>query len=93
MLRGLCTPKWVKGQGASVRRFHWQDGHKRILLDEPVELEQNAKLIIQVLPKTDPEREAWLDLSKRRFAETFANGEDEYPLDLIKETNPDYEAR
>lgn len=62
-------------------RAHF-DG-KRILLDEPVELEQNAKLIIQVLPKTDHEREAWLDLSLRRFADAFADGEDEYPLDLV----------
>jgi hypothetical protein len=66
---------------------------ERILLDKPVQLERNAKLIVKVLPKPDSEREAWLDLSKKRFAETFANGEDEYSLDLIKETNPDYEAR
>jgi hypothetical protein len=28
-----------------------------------------------------------------RFADAFANGEDDYPLELIKETNPEYEAR
>jgi hypothetical protein len=66
---------------------------ERILLDEPFELEPNAKLIIQVLPKGDEEREQWLTLSKSRFADAFANGEDDYPLDLIKETNPEYEAR
>ena len=66
---------------------------ERILLDEPVELEPNAKLIIQVLPKNDPEREAWLGLSKTQLEAAFANGEDEYPLELIKENNPDYEAR
>lgn len=65
---------------------------ERILLDEPVELEPNAKLIIQVVPKTDPEREAWLGLSKAGLEAAFANGEDEYPLELIKENNPDYEA-
>ncbi len=66
---------------------------ERILLDEPVQLERDAKLMIKVLPKTDSEREAWLDLSKTRFPEAFANGEDEYPLELIKETDPHYEAR
>jgi hypothetical protein len=66
---------------------------ERILLDEPVELEPNAKLIIQVLPKGNDERDHWLNLSKGRFADAFANGEDDYPPDLIKETNPEYEAR
>jgi hypothetical protein len=66
---------------------------ERILLDEPVKLEPNARLIIQVLPKGDDDREEWLTLSKSRFADAFANGEDNYPLDLIKETNPEYEAK
>ena len=66
---------------------------ERILLDKPVELEPNAKLLIQVLPKTDHEREVWLGLAQRKFTDAFANGEDEYPLDLVKEINPDYEAR
>jgi hypothetical protein len=66
---------------------------ERILLDEPVELEPNARLLIKVLPKSDVERNAWLELSKNRLEEAFANGEDEYPLDLVKETNPEYEAR
>ena len=66
---------------------------ERILLDEPVELEPNARLIIKVLPKSDAEHDAWLKLSKNRLEEAFANGEDEYSLDLVKETNPEYEAR
>jgi hypothetical protein len=83
---GRCKMSPEKSMSDSIPAHF--DG-ERILLDEPVQLEPNAKLIIQVLPQTDPEREVWLDLSKRRFAETFANGEDEYSLDLIKETNPD----
>ena len=65
---------------------------ERILLDEPVELEPNTKLIIQVLPEDD-ERQQWLTLSKSSFADAFDNGEDAYPLDVVKETNPEYEAR
>jgi hypothetical protein len=72
-----------------LAHFHGE----RILLDEPFELEPNTKLIIQLLPKGDDEREQWLTLSKSRLADAFANGEDDYPLDLIKETNPEYEAR
>jgi hypothetical protein len=45
------------------------------------------------MSKSDPEREAWLGLSKATLDAAFANGEDEYPLELIKENNPDYEAR
>jgi len=62
---------------------------ERILLDEPVKLEPNARLIIKVLPKDDAKREQWLTLSKSRFADAFVNGEDDYPLELIKETNPE----
>ena len=66
---------------------------ENILLDEPVELEPNTKLLIQVLPNGDDEREQWLTLSKSRLGHAFTNGEDDYPADLIKETNPEYEAR
>jgi hypothetical protein len=37
---------------------------KHILLDEPVELEPNTKLLVTVLPK-DLEREEWLDLLRK----------------------------
>jgi hypothetical protein len=66
---------------------------ERILLDEPIDLEPNAKLIITVLPKSDAEREAWLQLSKSKLEDLFANGEDEYSLDLVRETNPEYKAK
>ena len=35
---------------------------ERILLDEPVELERNARLIVTVLPYSETERDAWLRL-------------------------------
>lgn len=61
---------------------------ERILLDEPFELEPNAKLIIQVLPKGDDEREQWLALSKGRLQDAFANGEEEYPVASIESPLP-----
>jgi hypothetical protein len=58
---------------------HFDGEH--ILLDEPVELEPNTKLLVTVLPK-DADREAWLELSKKRLAAAYANDEEEYSLDL-----------
>ena len=61
---------------------HFDGQH--ILLDEPVELEPNTKLLVTVLPK-DADREAWLQLSKKRLADAYSDDEDEYSLDLIKD--------
>jgi hypothetical protein len=66
---------------------------QQILLDEPCELEPNARLIVTVLPNHDSEREAWLRLSADRLSRAYGNNEEEYSLDLIKDPNPDYEGR
>ena len=69
---------------------HFDGEH--ILLDEAVELEPNIRLLVTVLPK-DTEGEAWVALSRKRLEPAYDNGEEEYPLDLIKEPNREYEAR
>ena len=66
---------------------------ERILLDEPVELERNARLLVTVLPQGEAERVAWLRLSATQFNAGYNGDADDYPLDLIKEMNPDYEGR
>lgn len=66
---------------------------ERILLDEPIELERNAKLIVTVLPKREEEHEAWLRLSEQMLADAYSEDEEEYPLDSIKEANPEYAGR
>jgi hypothetical protein len=66
---------------------------ERILLDEPVELEPNTRLIVTVLPNQDAERESWLRLSGKRLEDAYSIDEEEYSLDLIKEANPEYEGR
>ena len=66
---------------------------ERILLDEPVELERNTRLIVTILPNQDTERESWLGLSGRRLEDAYSEDEEEYSLDLIKEANPEYEGR
>lgn len=59
--------------------FRWE----HILLDEPVELEPNTKLLVTVLPK-DIEHEEWLVLSKKGLEAAYDNGEEDYSLDLVK---------
>jgi hypothetical protein len=65
---------------------------ERILLDEPIELEPNTKLIVTVLPKNDAEYQSWLRLSHQRLKDAYSD-EEEYPLDTIREANPEYEGR
>lgn len=66
---------------------------ERILLDEPVDLEPQARLIVTILPTHDAERDSWLRVSAARLADTYDGEGDEYALDSIKELNPDYEGR
>ena len=68
---------------------------ERICLDEPFELETDAKLIVTILPKqeSDNEHEAWLLLSGQRLEDAYGENEPEYSSDLLKEVNPNYEAR
>jgi len=68
---------------------HFDGEH--ILLDEAVELEPNAKLLVTVLPK-DVEGEAWLALSAKRLQAAYSAEEEEYPLNLIKQQNAEYES-
>ncbi|HEU4931273.1 MAG TPA: hypothetical protein VFT48_04295 [Pyrinomonadaceae bacterium] len=63
---------------------HFDGQH--ILLDEAVELEPNTKLLVTVLPK-DADVEVWRALSAKRLEDAYAEEEEEYPLDLIKEAN------
>jgi hypothetical protein len=69
---------------------------KQILLDEPFALQPNTKLIVTVLPEIsddDEERRDFLALSRQGFERAFGDDEPEYPLSLLKEINPHYEAR
>jgi hypothetical protein len=66
---------------------------ERILLDEPIELEPNTKLIVTVLPKNDAEYQSWLRLSNQKLEDAYGEDEKEYPLDSIREANPEYEGR
>ena len=64
---------------------------KHILLDEPVELEPNTKLIVTVLGKHDAEHDSWLSLSESGLENAYGINEEEYSLDCIREANPEYD--
>lgn len=85
---------------AKILRAHF-DGHK-IVLDEPINLKPNTRLFVTVLleqesniqnDKAHEEREALLQLSMRGLENAYGDDEVEYSLDLIKESNPDYDRR
>jgi hypothetical protein len=50
---------------------------ERIVLDEPFPLTANARLLVTVLPDTDMERRAWLDLSPSQLADAYGDDEPE----------------
>jgi hypothetical protein len=64
---------------------HFDGQH--ILLDEPVELEPNTRLLITVLSNEEEEEEAWRRLSAKRLQDAYGEEEEEYSIDLIKERN------
>jgi hypothetical protein len=70
-------------------RAHY-DG-TQILLDDPMELQPNTKLLITVIQERGMERGTWLTFSAQGLAGAYGDDEPEYPLTLIKEHNPEYE--
>src|SRR5713226_4976018 len=60
---------------------------RQILLDEPCELEPNAKLIVTVLPNHDPERESWLHLSADGLHQAYGSIKNR-PAILLREFPP-----
>ena len=57
---------------------------KKIELDEPYPLPENAHLVVVVLPQDD-ERPDWLRLSVQQLARAYGDNEPEYTeADLLK---------
>jgi len=74
---------------AIVLRAHF-DG-EQILLDDPITLRPNTRLLVTVIPEPDAEQMAWLRLSATKLDAAYGDDEPEYPLTAIKEPNPTYE--
>ena len=70
-------------------RAHF-DG-EQIQIDEPFRLEPDTQLAVTVLPKDQTMDTDWLLLCSEGLAAAYGDTEPEYPLDLIREPNPDYE--
>lgn len=69
---------------------------EQIRLDEPYELETNARLLVTVLPQMEGkngEQGDWLRLSRNSLSNAYGSDEVEYSLTLIREPNPEYEGR
>jgi hypothetical protein len=59
---------------------------ERICLDEPFDLETDAKLIVTILPKqeSDNEHEAWLLLSGQRLEDAYGENEPEWGAEVYQ---------
>jgi hypothetical protein len=68
-------------------RAHY-DG-TQILLDDPVELQPNTRLLITVIQEPEMERETWLNFSAQGLAAAYDDDEPEYPVTLVKEQTPE----
>ncbi len=69
------------------------DGNQ-IVLDEAVELEPNARLLVTVLPDQQAdEHTAWTRKSTQGLAHAYEDDDVEYTIDSIKELNPEHEGR
>jgi hypothetical protein len=74
---------------AVTLRAHY-DG-EQIRLDEPFRLEPDTPLTVTVLSRGQVEDAEWNLLSAKGLAGAYGDSEPEYPLNLIRDPNPDYE--
>ncbi len=76
-------------------RAHF-DG-KHICIDEGCDLPLDTELLITVVPQSEAalqaEREEWRRLSLSNLARGYGPNEPDYDESMLKELNPDYEAR
>ncbi len=75
-------------ENITLRAHH--DG-TQILLDDPVELQPNTKLLVTVIQEPEVDRESWLNFSAQGLAAAYDDDEPEYHVMLVKEHNPEYE--
>jgi len=73
----------------TVLRAHFDGEH--ILLDDPVELLPNTRLLVTVIREAEVEQDAWWQFSGIGLSGAYGENEPEYPLTAIKEPNPAYE--
>lgn len=74
-----------------VVTLHAHFDGKQIILDDPYELQPDARLLVTVIHAPSTERNRWLKLSSQGLAAAYGDEEPDYSLTLIKEPNPTYE--
>ena len=68
-----------------VLRAHF-DG-EQILLDDPIQLLPNTRLLVTVIPEPDVEQIAWLRLSAAGLSAAYGDDEPDYLLAAKIDTN------
>jgi hypothetical protein len=77
---------------AIALRAHFDGEH--VQLDEPCQLPPDTPVLVIVGPEErGEERKDWAVAAGLLLESAYGEDEPEYPLDLIKEPNPDYEGR
>jgi hypothetical protein len=70
---------------------------EQIRLEDDYPLPKDARLLVTVLPspgeREEEFRRDWYGLAADSLAKAYSHQEPEYTLDMLKEPNPDYEAR
>jgi hypothetical protein len=56
----------------------------------PIDVHQGERVIVSVIDSGDVEREAWTSFSGNRLQDAYGEEEPDYPLALVKESNPEY---
>lgn len=56
----------------------------------PIGAHQGEHVIVSVMGLGDEEHEAWISFSGRRLQDAYGEAEPDFPLDLVKESNPEY---
>lgn len=69
---------------AAILKAHYDGEH--IVLDEPIELPANARLLVTIIPESSPdaERQQWYALSKAGLARAYSDDEPDYPASLVR---------
>ena len=85
--------KCSEGKDDGAKKIHLNKRNGDLYFQEWPEFD--VKRHLKLLPKQqqDDEREDWLYLSSRGLERAYDGDEVEYPTELIKEPNPDYEGR
>ena len=66
---------------------------KRIVLDEPYDLEPEQKLLVSLRPAEADDEDDWRAFSLSGLERGYGDDEPEYTLDDVRELNPSYEGK